>query len=320
MPRSHPPSLITIVRRTLLEECGPLGARTVLAAVSGGGDSQAMLAVLARLAPKLGFELRAQGVDHGLRPEAGRELDLAEALARRLKVPFDRTRLALGRGANLQARAREARYAALREAAARHDALIATAHHADDRAETVLLRLLRGSGPRGLAVLPPRARGGAGAPPEHETDVIRPMLRATKADVLAHIHRHRLDFAQDPSNSDAAFLRVRVRHELLPLLTDLSPQIVRHLNALADALEGTELPNLELDDAPPTLNRAQIREVLRARHLGRSVTVRVSGGRDLRADDRMRRASGVGGPAEKRDRGPADPRDSRAQRPRKSKA
>jgi tRNA(Ile)-lysidine synthase len=309
MPRSHPPSLITIVRRTLLEECGPLRSRTVLAAVSGGGDSQAMLEVLARLAPKLGFELRAQGVDHGLRPEAGRELDLAEALARRLKVPFGRTRLALGRGANLQARAREARYVALREAAAPHDALIATAHHADDRAETVLLRLLRGSGPRGLAVLPPRAH-----------DVIHPILRATKADVLAHIHRHRLDFAQDPSNSDAAFLRVRVRHELLPLLADLSPQIVRHLNALADALEGTQLPNLELDDTPPTLNRAQIREVLRARHLGRSVLIRVSGGRDLRADDRMRRASGVGGPAVKRDRGPADPRDSRAQRPRKSKA
>jgi tRNA(Ile)-lysidine synthase len=171
----------------------------------------------------------------------------------------------------LQARAREARYAALREAAAPHDALIATAHHADDRAETVLLRLLRGAGPRGLAVLPASAR-----------DLIRPLLRATKRDVLAHIHRHRLDFAQDPSNADAAFLRVRVRHELMPLLSDLSPQIVRHLNALADALEGTELPDLgELEEHG--LNRAQIREVLRARRLGRSVTVRVSGGHDLKA-------------------------------------
>jgi tRNA(Ile)-lysidine synthase len=272
MPRSHPPSLITIVRRTLLEECGPLRSRTVLAAVSGGADSQAMLEVLARLGPKLGFELRAQGVDHGLRPEAGRELDLAEALARRLRVPFGRTRLALGRGANLQARAREARYAALREAAAPHDALIATAHHADDRAETVLLRLLRGAGPRGLAVLPARAQ-----------DMIRPLLRATKGDVLAHIHRHRLDFAQDPSNTDAAFLRVRVRHELLPLLSELSPQIVRHLNALADALEGTQLPNLGELAGAPALNRAQIREVLRARRLGRSVTVRLTGARDLKA-------------------------------------
>ncbi|HKY39415.1 MAG TPA: tRNA lysidine(34) synthetase TilS [Polyangiaceae bacterium] len=297
MARSHPPSLITIVRRTLLEECGPLRSRSVLAAVSGGGDSQAMLEVLARLAPKLGYELRAHGIDHGLRSEARRELELAEALARRLGVPFGRTRLALARGANLQARAREARYAALREAAAPDDALIATAHHADDRAETLLLRLLRGSGPRGLAVLPARAQGGRAGPgprgknetevrPEHETDVIRPLLRATKQDVIAHLGRHRLDFAQDPSNSDAAFLRVRVRHELLPLLTDLSPQIVRHLNALADALEGTELPNLgelELEEEAPALNRAQIREVLRARRLGRSVTVRLPGGRDLQS-------------------------------------
>jgi tRNA(Ile)-lysidine synthase len=231
-----------------------------------------MLEVLARLAPKLGYRLRAHGVDHGLRPEAGRELDLAEALAQRLKVPFGRTRLTLGRGANLQARAREARYAALREVAAPHDALIATAHHADDRAETLLLRLLRGSGPRGLAVLPARA-----------SVLIRPLLRATKQDVLAHIHRHRLDFAQDPSNTDRAFQRVRVRHELLPLLTELSPQIVRHLNALADALQGTKLPDLGLGEEAPSLNRAQISEVLRARRLGRSVTVRVAGGRDLAA-------------------------------------
>src|SRR5690348_3702883 len=158
MPRSHPPSLITIVRRTLLEECGPLRGQSVLAAVSGGGDSQAMLEVLARLAPQLGFSLRAHGVDHGLRPEAARELDLAQALAQRLGVPFGRTRLQLARGANLQARARQARYAALREVALPVGALIATAHHADDRAETVLLRLLRGAGPRGLAVLPARAQ------------------------------------------------------------------------------------------------------------------------------------------------------------------
>ncbi|HXK18591.1 MAG TPA: ATP-binding protein, partial [Polyangiaceae bacterium] len=88
MARSHPPSLTTTVRRTLLEECAPLTGRTVLAAVSGGGDSQAMLSVLARLAAKLGFTLLSHGVDHGLRPEAGRELDVAEALANQLGVPF----------------------------------------------------------------------------------------------------------------------------------------------------------------------------------------------------------------------------------------
>ncbi|HYP87296.1 MAG TPA: tRNA lysidine(34) synthetase TilS [Polyangiaceae bacterium] len=191
MPRSHPPSLLTIVRRTLLEECGPLEGRCVLAAVSGGGDSQAMLSALARLAPKLGFRLVAHGVDHGLRPEAARELDLAESLAAQLGVPFGRTQLAVAPGGNLQARARAARYAALREVAMiEEDALIATAHHADDRAETVLLRLLRGAGPRGLAVLPPRAHGR-----------VRPLIRASKHDVRLHLQRHGLDFAEDPSNA-----------------------------------------------------------------------------------------------------------------------
>jgi tRNA(Ile)-lysidine synthase len=277
MPRSHPPTLITVVRRTLLEECGPLKGQSVLAAVSGGGDSQAMLSVLARLAPKLGYRLLAHGVDHGLRGEASAELDKAEALASRLGVPFGRTRVKLARGGNLQARAREARYAALREVAAPEQALIATAHHADDRAETVLLRLLRGAGPRGLAVLAPRAQ-----------DVIRPLVRASKQDVLLHLQRHCLDFAEDPSNKDAAFLRVRVRREALPLLAQLSPQIVQHLNALADALSGAELPTLAgltetagLENEAE-LNRAQIREVLRARRLGRSVAIRVAGGRDLR--------------------------------------
>jgi tRNA(Ile)-lysidine synthase len=274
MARSHPPSLTTIVRRTLLEECGPLSGRTLLAAVSGGGDSQAMLSVLGRLAPKVGFKLLAHGVDHGLRAEAARGLDLAEALASKLGVPFGRTLLTLGRGGNLQARAREARYAALRAAAAPHDALLATAHHADDRAETVLLRLLRGSGPRGLAVLEPRAH-----------DVIRPLIRAGKPDVLLHLQRHCLDSAEDPSNQDSAFLRVRVRRGLLPTLVHLSPQIVRHLNALADALSGADLPELARREQPPDgaeLNRAQIREVLRASRLGRSVTIRVAGGKDFR--------------------------------------
>lgn len=274
MSRSHPPTLITTVRRTLLEECAPLTSRTVLAAVSGGSDSQAMLSVLARLAPKLGFRLVAHGVDHGLRPAAADELGLAESLAARLGVPFGRTRLALTPGGNLQARARAGRYAALREVAAPDDALIATAHHADDRAETVLLRLLRGAGPRGLAVLAPRAH-----------DVIRPLVRASKRDVLLHLTRHSIDFAEDPSNKDAAFLRVRVRAEALPLLEQLSPQIVRHLNALADALSGSSLPafsGFPVAEGEPELNRAQIHQALRASRLGRSITIRVAGGRDLR--------------------------------------
>ncbi len=272
---------MTLVRRSLQEECGELEGQRVLVAVSGGGDSQVMLDVLARLAPKLGFSVFAHGVDHGLRREAGSELDLAQALAARVGVPFARTRLKLEPGPNLQARAREARYAVLRGVAAQAGgALIATAHHADDRAETLLLRLLRGSGPRGLAVLAPRS-----------DDLLRPLLRAAKADVLLHLGRHGLAFAEDPSNANAAFLRVRVRRELLPLMTQLAPQIVRHLNALADALAGTELPAVSVLPGAPELNGAQIREVLRASRLGRPVTIRVAGGRDVVAGSTRRPAA-----------------------------
>lgn len=232
VPRSRRASLTTIVRRALLGECALPAKSSVLVAVSGGPDSMALLEVMARLGPRLGLGVVAHGVDHGLRPEAERELDLAEALANRLGVPFDRTRVSVPRGGNLQARARDARWEALTAAARRCGAAIATAHHADDRAETVLLRLLRGAGARGIGVLPPRTA----APTDPEVVVLRPMLRARRDDVLLHLERHDVPFAHDPSNADPRFLRTRVRRELLPLLHELDPQVVHHLASLADEL------------------------------------------------------------------------------------
>jgi tRNA(Ile)-lysidine synthase len=226
MSASHPPALLTHVARSLRGECAALRGAGVLVATSGGADSQVLLHALAWHREKHRLDLVAHGVDHGLRAEAGAELDLAEDLARTLAVPFARTRLALAPGGNLQARARAARFEALRAAAHAAGArFIATAHHADDRAETVLLRLLRGAGPRGLAVLPPIAQ-----------DLARPLLRATRADIMAHAGRHGLRFASDPSNADPRFTRVRVRREVLPLLAELDPAVVRHLCDLADRL------------------------------------------------------------------------------------
>lgn len=281
MAGSHPPTLITLVKRALREECGVQRGSRVLLALSGGGDSSALLHVLALLAKKQGFSLLAHGVDHGLRPEASRELDLAEAECARSGVTFSRTVLTLSAGGNLQARARDARRAALVAAAERAGAdSIATAHHADDRAETVLLRLLRGAGPHGLAVLP--ARSGVW---------IRPQLRARKSDVLGHLDRHELRFSDDPSNRNPRFLRTRVRAELLPLLEQLSPQIVGHLCALADAIEpnATGAPALpELTDelgVALVLNRAQRQLVGRARAFGqRSARVSLANGRELSLD------------------------------------
>ena len=157
--RSHPPALLKLLERTLREECAIEPNSTILVAVSGGADSCALLHGLAELRKRLGFELFAHGVDHGLRDAASAELDLARALSEKLGVGFSRTELELEPGGNLQARARAARYQALDDAAEAYGAsLLATAHHADDRAETVLLRLLRGAGPRGLSVLAPRTK------------------------------------------------------------------------------------------------------------------------------------------------------------------
>jgi tRNA(Ile)-lysidine synthase len=230
------PSLLTIARRALAAggECAVPSGTAVLVAVSGGPDSMALLSVLARLAPRAGLELLAHGIDHGLRPEAAAELDLAESFARSEGVPFDRSGVTVPRGGNLQARARTARWAELVRVARRRNAAIATAHHAGDRAETLLMRLLRGAGLRGLAVLPPRTTAAG----TDDVIVVRPLLRAQRADILAHVRRSAVPFATDPSNADPRFLRVRVRHEVLPLLAALDPGIVRHLEAIADELAG----------------------------------------------------------------------------------
>jgi tRNA(Ile)-lysidine synthase len=226
MARSHPPTLITLVRTALREHgLAPRGA-TVLVAVSGGSDSMALLHVLSGLRRRGGFGLFAHGVDHGLRAEAGAELNVAEGFARLLDVPFARTRVTVAPGGNLQARAREARWEALRAAGAHVGAdRIATGHHADDRAETMLMRILRGTGAHGLAVMP-----------IHDGDRIRPMIDARRRDVAAHVARHCIPHCLDPSNGDPRFLRVRVRHEVIPALERMSPRVVEHICALANEL------------------------------------------------------------------------------------
>lgn len=221
---SHPPSLIRLVRRTIEDECQLAVGQRLLLAVSGGGDSTALLHVMAGLAEEHGVLLFAHGIDHCLRPESAAELDLVESLAVRLSVPFSRTAITVGQGNSPQAKAREGRYAALRERAREiGGAIIVTAHHADDRAETVLIRMLRGSGLEGLGVLAAQER-----------DLLRPMIRARRRDIDLHLQRHQLEYATDPSNRNPKYQRSRVRHELLPLLEDLAPRITEQLCSLAD--------------------------------------------------------------------------------------
>lgn len=298
------PSLLTIVRRALGGECRLPPGANVLAAVSGGPDSMALLSCLVRVAPRFSVSVRAHGVDHGLRPDAAAELDLAARFCEEHGVPFRRSTVTVTRGGNLQARARDARWAALREAASAEDAVIATAHHAEDRAETVLMRILRGAGARGLAVLPPltsaRAQGpteGAaeadgqgdkGSRKEESVGVVRPLLRAHRSEVMAHLARHGVPYATDPSNRDPRYLRTRVRGEVLPLLQALDPAIVSHLCAIADDLEGTATARPAAWTAGlPRSTQTAIAELVRSR----SATARVwlPDGLLLMAEPRTRR-------------------------------
>jgi len=273
MPRSHPPSLTTLAHRAIRD--AKLFGREdlVLCACSGGPDSTALVHALALLRRRLGHRLAAVGVDHGLRAEAADELDLAAAMAARLDVPFEVLRVAVPLGPNLQARARHERHLALQLAARRLGAArVALGHTADDRAETLLMRLLRGAGPRGLAVMPARAPSPVGG-----VDLVRPLMLARRGDVRLHLERHALAFANDPSNADRRFLRTRVRHELLPLLEDLAPGATNHLCQLADMLHS------DASDPLAELGRAQRQALAKAARAGhRSTTVRVSGGRDVR--------------------------------------
>ncbi len=223
-------------------------------------------------------------MDHGLRPEASAELGLVEALCRKLGLSFEVTRVSIPNEGNLQAHAREARHRALQDAAARVGAsVVALGHTADDKAETVLLRLLRGAGPRGLSVLPSRSAPPFGPSeraelPSSGRDLVRPIIRARRFDVMAHLARHEIAFADDPSNLDPRFSRVRVRHEVLPLLEELSPRVVEHLCALADMLLAEPLLPTPLSG----LGRAQREAISRARGRGeRIVKIRVKGAEEL---------------------------------------
>ncbi len=212
-------TLLAAVRRSIRTHAMLAGGERVLAAVSGGPDSVGLLLVLAQLRRRLGIEVVAAHVNHRLR---GADSDADEAaaheVATQLGVPFVRAALprTLGRGGNLEARARALRYSALHELAAAHGCTkVATGHTLDDQAETVLLRLIRGCGVRGLGAIRPRRRDG----------VIRPLIGCRRADVLTVVKRSGLPFRIDQSNADPRFLRTQVRQRVLPLLHELNPSI-----------------------------------------------------------------------------------------------
>jgi tRNA(Ile)-lysidine synthase len=222
-------SLVDQVRDTMRRHGMLRGGDVVLVAVSGGPDSVALLDILCALRGPLDFRTAAVHVHHGLRPEADAEADAVLALCARLGVACHVERVSVRSGPpwdGPEAESRRARHAAL-ERVARAIAAdrIATGHTAEDQAETVLMRLLQGAGPRGLGgIAPVRGR------------LIRPLIETRRSAVEAHLRGRGLAWAEDPSNRDPRFLRNRIRHDLLPFLAELTgPTVVPALGRSAAA-------------------------------------------------------------------------------------
>jgi tRNA(Ile)-lysidine synthase len=198
----------------------------VLVGVSGGPDSVALLHALTLLRADYALRVTVCHVHHGLRPDADRDAAFVEALAARLGCParIVRVEVPRGGGRSPEEAARLVRHAALARVARAVGAhRIALGHTADDQAETVLMRVLQGAGPRGLAGIP-RRRGR----------IVRPLLEVDRAAVLDHLGIHGLNAVEDVTNRDPKFLRNRVRHELLPwLAAEAGPRVPEALRRVA---------------------------------------------------------------------------------------
>ena len=231
---------------------------TVICAVSGGADSVALLFAFYLLKEKLDFRLEAAHFNHHLR---GAESDRDEAFVRKLCDRYD-IALHVGSGEvrpgkkGLEAAARDARYGFLNSL----DGKIATAHTADDNAETVLMHLVRGTGLKGLG----------GITPVHGK-VIRPMLSVTRQEVEAFLEEWCLDHVDDSSNEADGFLRNRIRHHVMPLLTQENPRLAENLSRMALRLRDDEeflsqqsnfevLPPVERLKAMPKAQRSRCLE------------------------------------------------------------
>lgn len=202
----------------------------VLVGVSGGPDSVALLHVLREVGASLGLSLEVAHVDHGIRgPESRDDCEFVRGMAARLSLPFHLARLDLReagdrRGAgNLEARAREGRYRFFGEVASeRRMGKVAVGHSRDDQVETMLMWLLRGCGPEGLKGMPaarPLARSPEGA---GRAVLIRPLLEASRGEILAFLESRGLDYREDPTNRDARYLRNWLRGVVLPELRSRS--------------------------------------------------------------------------------------------------
>ena len=211
-------AFVLAVRETIeREQLVPRGS-TVVVGVSGGPDSMALWRTLLDLRDELAIDVVAAHLDHAWREDSRDDAAFVEGVARQWDARFVARRLE-GRAptANREAAGRRARYAFLHEVAGPLRALIAVAHHADDRLETFLVQWIRGAGPRGLSH--PRAR--------REDGVVRPLLERTSAEIREFLREREVSFRDDATNTDDSNLRARLRRHVVPWLRRENPEVAR---------------------------------------------------------------------------------------------
>lgn len=221
----------------------------VLCGVSGGRDSVCLLDYLHKLGQQRGFTAAAGHLNHLMRPTAQRDEDFVRAFCAQRDIPFytesaDVYGLCDMWDLTVEETGRRARYDFLQRTAAAIGAeKIATAHHRDDLAETVLLQLLRGTGPQGLTGIPP-VRG----------NIVRPLLDTPRRDIERYIEENGLTYVTDETNSDLAYARNRLRLEIWPELERINPSAAAHIARTADILrrESAYLDELAAGYLPET--------------------------------------------------------------------
>ena len=217
------------VQRTIEEYHMAKGGRLIVG-LSGGADSVCLLHVLRQLVPRYGWDLQAVHIHHGLRgEEADRDAAFAMNFAQSLGVPcqvvsFDVAAEARKQGRSTEEMGRILRYETFAKLAG-ENGQIAVAHHANDQAETLLMRLCRGTGLLGLTGMAP-VRG----------NIIRPLLFCSRKEIEAYCKENRLMYQEDSTNKDTAYTRNKIRHEALPLLEEVHSGSTAHLAETAALL------------------------------------------------------------------------------------
>lgn len=208
---------------------------SVTCAVSGGADSMALLFAMYLLAPKLGIRLSAAHFNHHLRgAESDRDAAFVREFCAGYHIPLLTGEKNVSAGKKgLEAAAREARYAFFDTLPGK----IATAHTANDNAETVLMHMVRGTGLKGLGAIAP-VRG----------NLIRPMLSVTRDEVMAFLEEYHIPYVEDSSNHGDDFLRNRLRHYVMPLLKQENPRFAENMSAMALRLREDEAVLQKLSD------------------------------------------------------------------------